>query len=421
VNTLLLLFVAIVLVHAAVQGLLVLGFTSALRQKPAALLADDQTGPAVVILCLRGSDPFLGHCLSSLLQQDYPNYQVRIVIDHTDDPAHSVVTDLLQHHVTSAPRVTVEILDEKLTTCSLKCSSLLQVAQQLDHDIEFIAQIDADTIAHSQWLRQLATALRDEQVGAATGNRWYMPGTPSVGALVRYTWNAAAVVQMYWYQVAWGGTLAIKTSVLRETDVLARWSRAFCEDTMLYSVLRQAGKRVAFVPPLMMINREDCQLGGFFQWVKRQLLTARLYHPAWLGVLSHGILSTLIPLAGLFFVGYGLLSSSFSLVWQAGVTLASYQASLALLLLPMEQAVRQIGSARGEPIRWLSLPGMLKCLMIMPLTQLVYAAALSSATGMRRTNWRGIDYQIDGPQEITMQGYQPYSPPADKTEPALSL
>ena len=74
---------------------------------------------------------------------------------------------------------------------------------------------DADTIAHPTWLRELAGALADPTVGAATGNRWYMPDEISAAAMVRYLWNAAAIVQMYCYRIAWGGTLAVKTSVLR--------------------------------------------------------------------------------------------------------------------------------------------------------------------------------------------------------------
>jgi len=405
----------------------VLGFVRALRRPSPPLITDAQAPPAVVILCLRGTDPYLADCLRGLLAQDYPNYQIRIIIDHPDDPAHAVVASALQatshtlSHTNNAPPASIEFLQEKLPTCSLKCSSLLQVAQNLDPQVHFIAQLDADTIVHPTWLRELATALADPKVGAATGNRWYMPHRPSVGALVRYTWNAAAIVQMYWYQIAWGGTLAIKTSVLRETDVLQKWSRAFCEDTMLFAVLKKVGLRVAFVPQLMMINREDCHLASFYHWVKRQLLTARLYHPAWLGVLAHGIFTTLLPLAGLLLIACALLTKDFTTAWQTALILAAYQVSLALLLLPMEYAVQKLAQSRGEPTRWLSPLGILKCLVILPLTQAVYATVLGPASWTRKTDWRGIDYQVKGPWQIKMQGYHPYTTNPDESNPSNSL
>ena len=58
-------------------------------------------------------------------------------------------------------------------------------------------------------------------MGVASGNRWYMPAEATAGSLVRYLWNAAAVVQMYWYGIAWGGSLAFKTKLLREAGLAA--------------------------------------------------------------------------------------------------------------------------------------------------------------------------------------------------------
>src|ERR1043165_3087246 len=46
---------------------------------------------ACVILCLRGTDPFLKDCLTGLLHQDYPAYRARIIIDSETDPAWDVV------------------------------------------------------------------------------------------------------------------------------------------------------------------------------------------------------------------------------------------------------------------------------------------------------------------------------------------
>lgn len=42
---------------------------------------------AVVVLPVRGKDPFLDKCIESLLNQDYPNYILRIIIDSEFDPS----------------------------------------------------------------------------------------------------------------------------------------------------------------------------------------------------------------------------------------------------------------------------------------------------------------------------------------------
>jgi cellulose synthase/poly-beta-1,6-N-acetylglucosamine synthase-like glycosyltransferase len=398
------------------QGLLVLRFVFTLGNWRRPLIANEGAPKAAVILCLRGGDPFLVDCIRGLLGQDYPNYEVHVVIDHEDDPANAILSELLAAE--RPDNVFVQFLKAPRETCSLKCSSVVQVVHSLNESHSFIAQLDADTIPHATWLRELATALTDERVGAATGNRWYMPEKLTVASMVRYIWNAAAVIQMCSYGIAWGGTLAVKMSVLRDTDLLDKWSNAFCEDTMLFAFLRKHRLRVAFVPSLMMINRESCDLGGFYRWVGRQLLTARLYHPAWLAVVAHGFITFLAPLFGVVALIWSLAVGNASAAIWFGAGFAFYQVSATLMLAPVELAVRRIANSRGEPTRWLGLRGVLLYLIAMPLTQFVYTAALAAACRMRSTDWRGVTYDVGGPWAIRLREYQPYAAQQDEHEAA---
>ena len=390
----------------ALQGLLVAGFVIRLLCFRQQLVSNADAPKAAVILCLRGGDPFLKKCIQGILEQDYPEFQIHLVVDHPSDPAMKILREL--NLESSSAVVHQHVLTNPLPSCSLKCSSVVQAIGTLDETIQFVALIDADTVPHATWLRELATALQDDKVGAATGNRWYMPVRTSMPALIRYSWNAAAIVQMYWYNIGWGGTLAIKTRVFRETDILDKWSHAFCEDTMLFAQLKKARLRLAFVPSLMMINREDCDLKGFFFWVRRQLLTARLYHPAWLGVASHGVVTTLFPLLALVCALVSIVSGNKEAASVAAWSFVFYQVSVTLMLPPMEYAVRRIVSSRGEPTGWLDPAGVLKWIGSVALTQFVYALALRSACTLKRVEWRGIEYRIGGAWEIAMEKYAPY-------------
>ena len=180
---------------------------------------------AAVILCLRGADPFLPKCLEALLNQNYPNYQLQIVIDSDEDPAWNIVTQTVNQ--AAAKHVKVSSLVVPRATCSLKCSALVQAISKLDNNCEVVALVDADTVVHSNWLRELISPLSDPQVGLTTGNRWYLPQGRYWGDVVRYIWNVAAVVQMYFYQIPWGGSLAIKTEVFRQTQLLKKWEQVF--------------------------------------------------------------------------------------------------------------------------------------------------------------------------------------------------
>jgi len=410
----------ILLALAAGQAAMAIRFVRTLRrvhsrdatsrhcERSAAICVSNAPCPTTaVILCLRGPDPFLPACLEGILQQDYPRYDLHIVVDSRDDPAWKIVEQVLAQH--NATNVQVRPLTARRDTCSLKCSSLVQAVSELDASYEVVALLDADTIAHRTWLSELVAPLADDRVAAATGNRWYMPPSASWGSLVRWAWNAAAVVQMYWCRIPWGGTLAVKMSALRHGDLLGRWAHAFCEDTMLYGALRRLGCRVAFVPSLMMVNREDCTLAGFCRWMRRQLLTVRLYHPAWPLVVGHGLIVSAAQ-----WIGIGSLVTAVGMAdgHAAGWLVAGmglYWGTMTALLAAMEAGVRHILAVRGEPAATPGPFGIIRSSAAMLLTQAIYPLVLLWAMALREVTWRGVRYRIAGPQDIRlMEGYEPF-------------
>ena len=374
---------------------------------------DDAPCPKVaVILCLRGPDPFLADCIRAILNQDYPTYELRVVVDSMDDPAWEVVARAVAG--SGVQNVRVAQLTKRRETCSLKCSNLVQAVSDLDESFEVVALVDADTVPHTTWLRDLVAPFADPAVGATTGGRWYMPSEVSWGSLVRYWWNVAAVVQMYCYGIAWGGALAVKTEVFRQSDLLDRWSNALCEDTMLKTCLAELGLKVQFVPSLMMVNREGCDIAGYFGWVRRQLLTARLYHPLWPAVLGHGVLTFLGPLFALTVAVYAALAESEwdTAVWALG-GLVGYEVGLISTAFMLEASVRRIVRARGEPLPLPSTVAALKTVVALPFTQLIYALALAAAQCLSSVGWRGVLYRIDARRRIRLIEYRPFAD-ADK-------
>ncbi len=313
-------------------------------------------------------------------------------------------------------RYEILTLDKPLPTCSLKCSSLVQAISDLaDSDRtsatgEFVALLDADVIPHRTWLRELATGLQPAEVGAVTGNRWYMPSQPSLGALTRHIWNAAAIVQMYFYRIAWGGTLAIKVDSIRRAQLLTWWMKAMCEDTMTHSKLSAINQRVDFVPSLMMVNREDVSLRRLTPWIRRQLLTTRLYHPYWNLVLLHGLGSAAQVLFGWGLTLIFFLQADWLLAIGCAAAMVTYHVALSSLLPWIASPVEGILQARGEDCDWrrnLTTTGMWQAILV---TQWSYTWALLSCIFTRRFDWRGIEYRVDGPWQVEMLGYRPFEP-----------
>jgi glycosyltransferase involved in cell wall biosynthesis len=401
------------------QGLMVSRYVWALCRWKRGAIAERQCPKVAVILCVRGPDPFLAACVRNLLAQDYPQYDVRVVIDSREDPAWQVIEEVVRRE--QATNVALLPLRDRRGTCSLKIAGMLQGISTLDESHEVVALLDSDTVPHRTWLRELVAPLADERVAAAAGNRWYMPAAASWGSLIRYLWNAAAVVQMYWYGIAWGGSLVLRTSVFRESDLLDRLGHAFGEDSTICRTLARQKLRAAFVPSAMMVNRETCNVAGFFRFVVRQLLTVRLHNPWWWAVVGHGIVTSAAQAVAAALLLVGLWTGHWEAAARAGGALALYLAAMVLLGTPMEVCVRRIVRARGEPADWLTPLTMAKILPAIPGTQAVYFAGLVATMFVRQHRWRGIVYRFGGGQKVRVIVDRPYQAGDSAADATTSL
>jgi cellulose synthase/poly-beta-1,6-N-acetylglucosamine synthase-like glycosyltransferase len=373
---------------------LLIGYVCFLCRFRRPLLADDECPPAAAILCVRGLDPFLPASVKGLLQQDYPDYQAWIVVDSVRDPAWPVVNKLVQQF--GKGNIRVLTLTERLATSSRKIAGVLQALGRIDGSREIAALLDGDTIPHATWLRELVSPLQDPRVGVASGNRWYMPAALTAGSLVRYLWNAAAVVQMYFYGTGWGGSLAFRTKLLRETDLRQRLANAFGEDNATSRCAREHGYRLAFAPSLMMVNREICSVKSLSGFLERQLLSVRLHNPWWLAVVMHGLATTAGPGLSLILCVAAAATAHWTAAAWTAAALGGYWASMIVMALPLEWCARRIVRARGEPITGFGIWGWLRVALTIPLAQAVHFKATVRAMLARDHRWRGVRYQFNG-------------------------
>ncbi len=404
---------------SVVQVLFAIGFASALRRHAPTPPDDDKLPKVAVLLCLRGGDPFLRNCLEGLFRQQYPNFDIFITVDSRDDPAWKLAEDIIADHDIS--NIHMQPLVERHDTCSLVNSSVVQAIGNLDESYEAIAILDADVIAHPTWLRELVAPLVEKDVAVTSGNRWYMPSNPTWAALVRYVWNAGAVIQMYWNDYTWGGSLAIKLKMIHESELVEKWTKAFAFDTTIYEEAHRQGYRVKFVPSLMMTNRETVYMRSFYPWVQRQMLLSRLYHPGWPMVLGQALVtSAALVFAGVVAVIAAIGSQWTEVAWALGGLLL-FLASVIVILATLESAVRKVLRVRDEAVAWLNPAVVLKLLVSLPLTQAVYSAAIVKTMFMRNVDWRGISYVIDGPFDVRLLEYRPFQTEPESQDSMVSL
>ena len=393
INFLALLLTFAVLLLSLVQTVLVAKyywFHHAGRNEPPFRPSAKVPSKAAIILCLRGYEESVPECLAGLIGQDYPDFELHIAFDSKNDPAFEQVEGFFE-----GGREGVYLhFFEPQSSCSYKCSGIIHVVERLNNDIEIVAFCDGDTLVDENWLTKLATPLlADKTIGVTTGNRWFAPYDKGIGGLIRKQWNAAAVVQMQAYDIAWGGSMATRRSVIRDCDLTEVWARSFCEDTSISDPLKKHGLRLHRIPDLIVVNREATTIKNCVPWISRQLLTARLHHPLWKFVKAHGI-ATLVVLAApivmvlLFKSGYMIAGRRLLFAWLI------YQfVNIALLWVIKYCNSKALASAQDDGSNSGSA-GQDGDIFGMLLVQLVYPLAFTSAWFANSVSWRGIKYLI---------------------------
>lgn len=402
-----------------IQVCLMLIFLWYLRTYKQSSLSDHQLPKAAVILCLRGADPFLPNCVRSLLQQNYPEYDLKLIIDSPEDPAFKIAKEVIAE--TGATNFQISTLRTVRHNCSLKCSSLVQAVSDLDDSYQVIALVDADTIVHTNWLRELVSPLTDEKVGLTTGNRWYVPTGKYWGSLVRYAGNVSTVVQMFLFQVPWGGSLAMKKELLHHTELLEKWGEAFGDDMLLHKIVKKHGWKIKFVPSVLMVNREESNLSSLFPSLKRLILCSRLYHPNWLALVSDAVSSILFPKLTILLALGLFLTAEWDTAFSLLKTYSIYTLGLLLLMLVMELGVQEILRSQNQITPEISLTHILKMFIAIPLTQWIYGLAMLSSLWMSTVTWRGLTYKIKSPWHIRLVEYHPYQWLDQPIDPKVSL
>lgn len=354
---------------------------------------------AEVVLCLRGADPSLAGALAALAHQTYPGpWRLQLVVDSLADPAWAVaeanLAALEASGQASWQAAVLRPLERRPQRGSLKSASLRQAFGHLHPATALVALVDADAIVSPQWLTDLARACSQPGIGAVSGNRWYQPQGGSLAGRVRASWNGGALVMMTLLGIPWGGSLAVRRQVIDAGTWSERLKTSLCEDTSLIEPLRQLGWRYAFRPELIALDEDDSMaLADLAPWIGRQLLTARLHHPAWPLVALHGGGSALLLTAS---AAWLLLGRSSLLATALGL----YELGCMGLLLWIEAtALSALAKTESQAILPKAAPFWRRAwdwLANLPITQLTYALAFWQACWDRRVGWRGVSYRVLG-------------------------
>ena len=209
---------------------------------------------SVVIIPCKGIDQAFDKNIASFFNQEYDNYRLWFVVQSDDDPARPQLERIISENVELSGKLDVRILTAGLADmCSQKLHNLVYAFKQIEDDSEVLVFADSDACAGPQWLTNLVNPLRDEKHGAASGYRWFIPGknNPATIALSAINSKICQMMGNTRFNLAWGGSMAVKVETFKRLKVDELWSRSLSDDLALSRAIKSNGQKMVYLPACM--------------------------------------------------------------------------------------------------------------------------------------------------------------------------
>lgn len=330
---------------------------------------------AAVIVPCKGIEHGFPENIQAFLTQEYLKYRLIFVVDTKQDPAYTVLENLIGNTPYGCIRVT-----KPCSGCSGKVAALL-TGLEATEDAEVLVFADSDIKPDAQWLMNLVIPLQDDSIGATTGFRWYFPF--NWRTLLISAWNMTSIVFMFYpsYTFAWGGSTAIRKNLFKQLQIHEKWKTAFSDDLVLTTSVKKAGYNIFLQPKCIMESPPETRIRSFVHWGTRQYTWVRWYYPVfWLGSFFGFIGAQVIIALGilLLLLGYlfpGILLSSliiFEILYGwLGITILPKT-----MIYPKDRYPSRIGYALLTPVVFLLL------------AQNAFASAIT-----KEIHWAGRSYR----------------------------
>jgi cellulose synthase/poly-beta-1,6-N-acetylglucosamine synthase-like glycosyltransferase len=345
---------------------------------------------ASVIAPTRGVEDGFAENVRPLLEQDYPAYEVIFVFDDAADAAVQIVKQLGGRTVISGPA----------DGTGQKVHNLIAAVGEIDQKCEVVVFVDTDARPDNVWLRKLVAPLSDENIGASSGYRWFIPQRGGLASRLRGVWNASiasALGEDTSKNFCWGGSTAILRATFERLNVVRRWAGTVSDDFTITKVLKEAKLPVHFTANCLVPSVGDCDFRELLEFTTRQIKITRVYAPhLWLPLM----------------LGSGL----FTVVFFGGMVLFLVSRSVAVLVILA--VLFLLGAAKGL-IRWraISIPlaehksklngDLWAHIFLWPFASLLYFYNTIVAGFSRRIRWRGITYELKSPHEAVIISREP--------------
>jgi cellulose synthase/poly-beta-1,6-N-acetylglucosamine synthase-like glycosyltransferase len=342
----------------------------------------------LVITCVKNEGSLHDDFFRRLRRQTCPTARIVVVLESNVDPSYAVANSCAQ-----GPGLPMSVLVAGRSVDSgQKIWNLLAALKTVEEADEIVAFVDADTLPDDNWLLRLVMPIVRREAEAVSGYRWILPYGNRWGSyLVAAANNAIACIpRSRFWNVAWGGSIAVKRSLLDRIEIASWWKGALSDDLQLTRALWSHGIRIVCPQGFIIPTPVDCDAIEGFEFGRRQYIITRTH------LFRYWIFAAAIALPSLLilFVALGYASQ--------GDRLA--QAAL-LIILGLSQVRAYL---RGRVDAWLLQdrdllryrPVKTKQWIAAFIAPLFHALCIITALPSRRIRWSGIVYDIHAPQRI---------------------
>lgn len=343
----------------------------------------------------RGMDSDLAENLSALFKQDFPAYEIIFVTDNENDASVPIINSLISAFPRPGGKL---IIAGKAENEGQKVHNLRQAVLHASPKSEVFVFVDSDARPGKDWLRNLIAPLTNENIGCATGYRWFLSEKGGFSAELLSAWNASVVSFLGKDQnknFCWGGSTAIRRADFEPLKVSDHWQGTLSDDFIVMRVMRAAKKGICFVPQCLTASFHDPSFHEMLEFTTRQIKITRVYATNfWLLSFIGAILFNLTFWAGVILLFYAT-------GWHFWLTLAFILATIILgigkawiRLDAVKLVLTEYQNQLNRQFFWQNTLWL--------LTPILYFYNGFAALISRRINWRGITYELKSPTETVI-------------------
>ncbi|MBA2493630.1 MAG: glycosyltransferase family 2 protein [Acidobacteria bacterium] len=383
-------------------GLVFLGYKSlrgginylAFFKKELAKPKSDYTPFCSIIAPCRGLDEGLRENLFALFRQDLPNYEILFVVDDERDEAVKFIEEVSRQGAKNAKL----IIAGKAENEGQKVHNLRQAVLKVSGKSEVFVFVDSDARPNKNWLRNLIAPLQDENIGAATGYRWFVNKKGGFSTELRSVWNASIASALGANtndNFCWGGSTAIRRDVFEKLDMHERFAGTLSDDFAVTRALKEANLPIHFVPQCLTVSIEDCTFSELLEFTTRQMKITHVYAPnLWKASFIGSFFFTAIFWTGIILLfllagwHFWLMLAFLSAIFALGIGKAWLR--LTAVKLVLKNYENQLNKS------------LLPHLTLWTITPVIYFYNCLCAFFSNQIRWRGITYKLKSPNETVI-------------------